>query len=588
VGAHRDLLAYLVRRLLENGANSSFVTQLADPTVTVERLTENPVRAVRILGTVISNPRIPAPTHLYRQQRDGAPGIDFGAPDDLAALVRSLPQDGIEATALIGGKPGSAVQRIRVLSPADPKQGAGDVREASLSDVAEAMNLARAAQLKWSLQPVSVRASILERAAALLLEERPQFIGLLVREAGRTLRNAIGEWREAIDFLRFYAAEAERLMIEHELPGPTGESNVLTLHGKGVFACISPWNFPLSIFMGQVAAALVTGNAVLAKPAGETPLTGFKAVQLLHRAGVPENILHFLPGGPAIGAEIVAQPDLAGVVFTGSTATARRINAMLAAKPGPLTTLIAETGGQNVMIVDSSALIEQVVGDIVASAYDSAGQRCSALRILAVQEDIAEPLITMLQGAVALLKLGDPADPVTDIGPVISEAALKKLQSHVRGPRFASASLFPPTLTTVPAHGHFMAPQLLEIRDLSEMTEEVFGPVLHVIRWKSGQLEALVERINDLGYGLTLALQSRIGSSVETVTRLARVGNLYVNRSQIGAVVGSQPFGGEGLSGTGPKAGGTLYLQRFVTERVVTINTAAAGGNAGLLSEPDI
>ena len=588
VGEHRDLLAYLVRRLLENGANSSFVTQLADRTIPVERLAENPANAVRILGTVISNPRIPAPTDLYDKQRLGAPGVDFGNADDLAALTGSIGDGIFEAHALIGSKPGSMLHRIRIVSPADHTVPVGEIIEASLSDVAEAVRLALHAQPAWSARPVSSRARVLERAADLLVEERARFITLLVREAGRTLKNAIGEWREAIDFLRFYAAEAERLMIDHALPGPTGERNTISLHGKGVFACISPWNFPLSIFLGQVSAALVTGNAVLAKPAGETPLIGFEAVRLLHRAGVPEEVLHFLPGGPEIGAEIVAQVEIAGVVFTGSTVTARKINGVLAGRQGPLATLIAETGGQNVMIVDSSALIEQAVGDIVASAYDSAGQRCSALRILAVQEDIAEPLIAMLQGAVALLKLGDPADPVTDIGPVISEPALRKLQAHLEEPSFAGTSLFPASLTPLPRQGTFMAPQLLEIKALADVTEEVFGPVLHVMRWKSGQLEPLIESINNLGYGLTLAVQTRIDSTVETVTRLARVGNLYINRGQIGAVVGSQPFGGEGLSGTGPKAGGAMYLQRFVTERVVTVNTAAAGGNATLLSEAEL
>ena len=581
VGPHRDLLAYLVRRLLENGANSSFVNQLADRTIPPERLAENPANAVRILGTVVSNPQIPAPTHLYGGSREACPGVDFGDPKALAALVEGVGDFIVEATPLVSGQPGTAGAAHRVVEPAFHSRVVGTVREAQAADVERAALAADAAYPHWSAQSPLFRARLLERAADLLIEERDRFITLLVREAGRTLRNAVGEWREAVDFLRYYAVEAERVMIDHPLPGPTGESNVLRLAGKGVFVCISPWNFPLSIFLGQVAAALVTGNTVLAKPAGETPLIACEAVRLLHRAGIPADVLHFLPGSGEIGAEAVGQPAVRGVVFTGSTATAKTIALSLAGRDGPLATLIAETGGQNAMIVDSSALLEQATGDILASAFDSAGQRCSALRVLAVQEDVADALIAMVKGAMATLRLGDPALPATDIGPVIHDRARTGLQAHLR-----EAARFGTMLSdevAVPGTGSFFAPRLIEIDALSSLTREVFGPLLHVIRWRAGGLETLIADINATGYGLTLSVQTRLPSTIETVKRLARVGNIYVNRSQIGAVVGTQPFGGEGLSGTGPKAGGPHYLTRFMSERVVTINTAATGGNAALM-----
>jgi RHH-type proline utilization regulon transcriptional repressor/proline dehydrogenase/delta 1-pyrroline-5-carboxylate dehydrogenase len=482
---------------------------------------------------------------------------------------------------LVGGSPSAAGPAHRIVEPAFHGRVVGTVREAQAAEVERAAILADQAYPHWSAQGALFRARILERAADLLVDERDRFLTLLVREGGRTLRNAVGEWREAVDFLRYYAAEATRLMVDRPLPGPTGESNVLRLAGKGVFVCISPWNFPLSIFLGQVAAALATGNTVLAKPAGETPLVAFEAVGLLHRAGIPADVLHYLPGGGDVGATAVAQPQVRGVVFTGSTATARRIATVLAGKDGPLVPLIAETGGQNAMIVDSSALLEQAAGDIVASAFDSAGQRCSALRVLAVQEDVADALIALVKGAMATLALGDPALPATDIGPLIHDRAREALQAHLR--EAASYGTDLSGSIAVPDGGSFFAPRLIEIDAISSLTREVFGPVLHVVRWQAGGLETLIGAINATGYGLTLAVETRLPSTIETVKRLARVGNLYVNRSQIGAVVGSQPFGGEGLSGTGPKAGGPHYLTRFVTERTMTVNTAATGGNAELL-----
>jgi RHH-type proline utilization regulon transcriptional repressor/proline dehydrogenase/delta 1-pyrroline-5-carboxylate dehydrogenase len=572
VGPHEDLLAYLVRRLLENGANASFVNQLEDTAIPVAALTASPLATVR--RGVISS--LPAPRALY-PNRLAAPGIDWGDEPAVAALAKA-----VAAPPFIDLTMDGTADILAICSPALPSQTIGQVHAASATDIAAAIASAAAAQPLWNAQPVAERAAILRHAATLLTAERERFLALLVHEAGRTLRNALGEVREATDFLTYYAATAALLMAERVLPGVTGETNTIHLAGRGVFACISPWNFPLAIFTGQVAAALATGNAVLAKPAEETPLIAHEMIGLLHRAGVPAGILHYLPGpGETTGAALVNQPGLAGVVFTGGTATAHLINRALAAKDGPIPVLIAETGGLNAMIVDSSALPEQVVGDIIASAFDSAGQRCSALRVLAVQDDIADKVLAMLQGAMASLTVGHPADPASDIGPVIGAQAWEGLIRDIAALRASGHDRSPPF--NLPPQGHYLAPHLVEIDRLERLTHEIFGPVLAVIRWKAGELEPLIEQINDLGYGLTLGLHTRIGSTVETVRRLARVGNLYVNRSQIGAVVESQPFGGEGLSGTGPKAGGPLYLTRFCLERTVTVNTAAAGGNAELL-----
>ena len=585
VGPHRDLLAYLVRRLLENGANSSFVSRIADPAITPAVLATSPVGIVaeHVARNAVENPRLPAPSALY-PNRLAACGFDSGDPDILVGLEK-LPRDlpPITAIALIAGAPGSATSVLPVLSPVDARTQVGTVAVATVQDVEQAAKSAEAAYHAWSIRPVEERAAILEGAASLMEAERDRLLGLLVREAGRTLRNAVGEWREAVDFLRFYAAEARRLMHPHALPGPTGESNTLRLAGKGVFACISPWNFPLSIFTGQVAAALVAGNAVLAKPAPETPLIAWEMVRLLHRAGVPPGVLHYLPGGAEIGTALVSRAEVAGVVFTGSTGTARRIAQALAAKEGPLATLIAETAGQNAMIVDSSALLEQAVDDIMVSAFDSAGQRCSSLRVLLVQEDVADRLVELIAGAMATLRLGDPGRFETDIGPVIHDAARAKLLAHVGEAKSWGRELFAAAQLALPVEGAYFAPRLIEIDRLDRLREETFGPILHVVRWKAGTLEQVIGQVNALGYGLTLALQTRLTAHVQLVERLARVGNLYVNRSQVGAVVGSQPFGGERLSGTGPKAGGPHYLPRFTSERVTTINTAATGGNIGLM-----
>jgi RHH-type proline utilization regulon transcriptional repressor/proline dehydrogenase/delta 1-pyrroline-5-carboxylate dehydrogenase len=461
----------------------------------------------------------------------------------------------------------------------------GVVVGANAETVDAAIATAHAAQPDWNRSGAGARATILERAADLFESARGDLIALLVREGGKALPDSVSEWREAVDYLRYYAARAREMSEPRPLPGPTGESNELRLEGRGVFGCISPWNFPLAIFTGQVSAALAAGNAALAKPAGQTPLIAARAVHLLHEAGVPEEVLHFLPGGGAIvGGRIVADPRVAGIVFTGSTETARGINKSLAERDGPLATLIAETGGQNAMLVDSSALPEQVVADVVQSAFNSAGQRCSALRVLFLQEEISERVLHLLAGYMDELTLGDPALLATDVGPVIDEPSRAALEAHVEA--ISRGAHWSHRVRREPWHGQgtFVAPCAVEIDSLERLTREVFGPVLHVIRYEANALARVVEAINGTGYGLTLGIHSRIDSSARELAKQLRVGNVYVNRNMIGAVVGVQPFGGRGLSGTGPKAGGPHYLHRFVTEQTLTINTAAVGGNASLLA----
>jgi RHH-type proline utilization regulon transcriptional repressor/proline dehydrogenase/delta 1-pyrroline-5-carboxylate dehydrogenase len=423
---------------------------------------------------------------------------------------------------------------------------------------------------------------LLDRAADLFEEKRELFYSLCIREAGKTLPDAVLEVREAVDFLRFYAGEARTKFGPTALPGPTGELNELRLHGRGVWACISPWNFPLAIFIGPVAAALAAGNAAIAKPAEQTPLIAALAVDLLHEAGIERDLVQLVPGDGKVGAALTAHPLIAGVAFTGSTDTARLINRGLADRPGAIIPLIAETGGQNVMIVDSSALPEQVTRDVIASSFQSAGQRCSALRVLFIQDDVADTMLEMIKGAMEALSIGDPRLLTTDLGPVIDADAKAALDAHLASLEQSGALLA--RLPTGAAGGHFVTPAIASINSLDQLDREHFGPILHVVRWKSGQLNRVIAAINASGYGLTLGLQSRIDTTRVYVERNARVGNLYVNRNQIGAVVESQPFGGEGLSGTGPKAGGPHYVARFATERVTCIDTTAAGGNASLMA----
>ena len=555
VGAHRDLLAYLVRRLLENGANSSFVHQLADESVGMDVLLTSPLR-------MEPESSLPLPPALYGPGRPNSEGLDLAVESMRAPLLAAL-----------------VSTQVPVVPEFDAKLTTSAVQTGASS------------YQKWSKVDVAERAAILRRAADALQQQMPAFCALLVKEAFKTWGDAVSEVREAIDFLRYYANEAERIMAPIALPGPTGETNELRLSARGVWVCISPWNFPLAIFTGQVAAALATGNAVLAKPAEQTPGVAWEAVKLLHAAGVPEGALQLLHGpGETVGAALVAAPGIAGVVFTGSTEVAKIINRALAARDGPIVLLIAETGGINAMLVDSSALPEQVVDAVVQSAFRSAGQRCSALRLLCVHEGIADKVIDMIQGAVQELALGDPAELSTDVGPVIDREAFDNIQNHLQ--RLDSTSKVLPALaghaqTAPDSIANLVLPSAFEVASLAEVKDEIFGPVLQIVRWGSGALktpEAVIAQINALGYGLTLGIQTRIDSRAQALAAAAHVGNIYINRNMIGAVVGVQPFGGEGLSGTGPKAGGPHYLYRFCAEQTVTVNTTAAGGNAALLS----
>ena len=556
VGSHRDLLAYLVRRLLENGANSSFVAVAADETVPVATLLQRPAD---LIGNAerASNQHILLPRDLYRRERANSSGIEFG---DRKALDRLLADIAASKTA------------------------AGDVADASQTQASEAVADALAGFARWSQVSADARATMLDRAADLLEQRRSSFIALLQSEGGKTLDDALGEVREATDFCRYYAAQGRKLFGSGEvMPGPTGERNVLQLRGRGVFVAISPWNFPLAIFLGQIAAALMAGNTVVAKPAEQTPHIAAMATALLHEAGVPAQALQLLQGDGRIGAALVEHPAVAGVVFTGSTEVARMINRTLAAKDGPIVPLIAETGGINAMIVDATALPEQVADDVVISAFRSAGQRCSALRLLFLQDDVADRMIEMIVGAARELKIGDPADPSVHVGPVIDVEAKQKLDAHIARMK-NEARLH--HAGTAPA-GNFVAPHVFELSSARQLTEEVFGPVLHVVRYRTADFDRVLSDIAATGYGLTLGIHSRIDDMIERTIARLQVGNVYVNRNMIGAVVGVQPFGGFGLSGTGPKAGGPHYLARFATEQTVSINTAAAGGNAALMTASD-
>ncbi len=585
VGGYRDLLAYLVRRLLENGANSSFVATVGDRSVAIASLLRKPASFLDG-GNRARHSLIALPADLYRPSRRNSPGVEFGFGRDLAALRKGIESQG---TKFITAKPITATPSLAgeghdVVNPANGKISIGKVFESSLESIDEVMKAGQAGFAEWSRRPGAERADALDRLSDFLQSERDALVALLAREGGKTLNDGIAEVRETIDYCRYYAAEARRLFAEETMPGPTGEHNGLVRRGRGVFLCISPWNFPLAIFLGQVTAALAAGNAVVAKPAEQTPLIAFKAFQLLHRAGVPAAAAQLLPGDGKVGAALTAHPLVAGVAFTGSTETARAINRALAAKDGPIVPFIAETGGINAMIVDATALPEQVTDDVVLSAFRSTGQRCSALRLLCLQADVADRMLAMIAGAAAELKLGDPRDPATDLGPVIDREAKDALGAHIAAMRTSARIAY---AGEAPKEGTFVAPHIIELRDPSELTREVFGPVLHVVRWRAGDLDRLIEKIAATGYGLTLGIHSRIDETASRIITRLPVGNVYVNRSMIGAVVGTQPFGGSGLSGTGPKAGGPDYLRRFALEQTVSINTAAAGGNASLIAMDD-
>ena len=587
VGGHEELLAYLVRRLLENGANTSFVNRIVDERAPIEEIVADPVAQLERLEPK-PHPKIPLPRDLFQPARRNSRGIDLAEPrallelrDGMAAALRRP----WTAAPIVGGTEQTAAE-TPVFDPSDRHRQIGTVISAAPDAIEQALARAARAAASWDRTPAEARAVILERAADLYEADRAALMGLIMREGGRTIPDALSEVREAADFLRYYAGRARADFAQPEpLPGPTGERNSIALRGRGVFACISPWNFPLAIFTGQVAAGLAGGNAVIAKPAEQTPLVAAAAVRHLLAAGIPGDVLHFLPGtGESVGARLVADPRIAGIAFTGSTETARAINQALAARPGPIVPFIAETGGQNAMIVDSSALAEQVVADVLTSAFDSAGQRCSALRLLYLQDDIADRLLKMLTGAMAELGIGDPAMLATDVGPVIDEAARDALEQHSARMARQGRLLYECTRPPGAEHGTFFAPRAFEIDSARRLDREVFGPILHVIRWRADRLDAVIDEIAATGYALTLGIHSRIDETVSHILARLGVGNSYVNRNMIGAVVGAQPFGGERLSGTGPKAGGPRYLHRFATERTISVDTTAAGGNASLLS----
>ena len=584
VGVHKDLLAYLVRRLLENGANSSFVNRMADAEVPAVELAGDPVAELAALEPR-RNPDIALPADIFPGRKNSA-GVDLADPLVREPLLARL--EALEERHWYAGPTFPAAQsgeEAPINAPQDLGHEVGTRRDSTEEEVRDAISRAARIQPGWDALGGEKRALLLEEAADLFEAHTDEFLSLCRREAGKTVLDGVLEVREAVDFLRYYASEARRLFAAPTiLPGPTGEENRLHLAGRGVFATISPWNFPLAIFIGPAAAALSAGNTVVAKPAEQTPLIAALAVKLCHKAGIPEEVFQLLPGAGDVGQMITSDPRLAGVAFTGSTETARAINRTLAAREGPIATFIAETGGQNAMIVDSSALPEQVARDVVASAFQSAGQRCSAQRRLYIQDDVYDGMLEMIRGAFEALEIGDPADFATDVGPVIDPDARAALERHVARRKKAGHTLWRRKLPRGAAHGCFVAPTIMEIGSILDLKRENFGPILHVARFRADELEQVIADINATGYGLTLGLHSRIEATRRFVEARARVGNFYVNRNQIGAVVESQPFGGEGLSGTGPKAGGPHYVARFATERVVCIDTTAAGGNATLLA----
>ena len=587
VGSHQDLLPYLVRRLLENGANTSFVHRLVDARTPVADLVKHPV-SVLTGHTSLANERIPLPPYIFGDDRLNSAGININIESQwqpFQAEVNEYLATVYSAAPIVNGQRMMNGHCHMVHSPGQPGEKVGEIYWADTQEVQQAIEVAASAFPAWSDKPVNERAICLERLADLLESHQHELVALCHREAGKTIQDSIDEIREAVDFCRYYARQAREHFTVRSMTGPTGESNELYLTGRGVFVCISPWNFPVAIFSGQITAALVAGNTVIAKPAEQTGLVAWRVIQLMLEAGVPEGVIQFLPGGGcSVGATLVADERVAGVAFTGSTDTAKQINRTLAARKGAIPTLIAETGGQNAMIVDSTALPEQVVIDVIHSAFASAGQRCSALRVLYLQQDVADRIIGLLKGAMLELVVGDPVLRETDIGPVIDIEARDQLQAHVDSMK-ASALLLAETPLTASCHnGCFLAPVVFEIQSIKELEKEHFGPVLHVIRYAAGELDRVIDEINQTGFGLTLGIHTRNEATAAYIDRRVRAGNVYINRNQIGAVVGVQPFGGQGLSGTGPKAGGPHYLLRFATERTRSINTTAVGGNATLLS----
>jgi RHH-type proline utilization regulon transcriptional repressor/proline dehydrogenase/delta 1-pyrroline-5-carboxylate dehydrogenase len=584
VGTHEDLLPYLVRRLLENGANTSFVNRIVDDQLPIAEIIASPIEAVRN-HAIKGHPKIPLPRDIYGPNRLNSKSYDLSNLQILMDLDEKM-SEWQDAEWFAKPTVKSSFESTRTAyEPSNLSRRIGQVADASTEEVEQTLKIADAAKDKWDREPIEARANLLVKAASLLEQNMPELLTLIIREGGKTLPDAIAEVREAVDFCRYYAEQANTHLAVRSLQGTTGETNQLQMHGRGVFACISPWNFPLAIFTGQLMAALVAGNVVIAKPAAQTPLIAGRAVELFHEAGIPKEVLQLLPGeGRIVGNALMEDERVSGVLFTGSTETARTINKTLADRTGPLVQFIAETGGQNAMIADSSALPEQLIMDVISSAFYSAGQRCSALRVLFLQEEIADKVITLLQGAMAELNVDNSRFLATDIGPIIDKAAVEMLQKHAERMNNEAKLIYEVKLNQEAQNGSFFAPRAYEIEGLHILKREVFGPILHVIRYKKKDLGKIIESINSTGYGLTLGIQSRIDETIAYIQQNVKAGNAYVNRNMIGAVVGVQPFGGEGLSGTGPKAGGPHYLPRLCTERTFTINTTAAGGNATLLS----
>ncbi|NOQ13053.1 MAG: bifunctional proline dehydrogenase/L-glutamate gamma-semialdehyde dehydrogenase PutA, partial [Methyloprofundus sp.] len=574
-----------VRRLLENGANTSFINQVENSGINIKKVIADPVTYLQ--KTAKLSTLCVLPKELYGQQRINSEGVNLA---DLQVL-KQCQQDLVQlkartwhATPLVNGKVFTGPD-YKIFNPADIQQIVGSAIDSEQNAQAAALRVAYSAAKHWRLAAVKKRAAYLQKTAELLEENRLELVSLCVREAGKTIQDAQTEIREAVDFCRYYAQSAIELFSQPlNLTGPTGEKNQLYQYGRGVFVCISPWNFPIAIFIGQVTAALVSGNTVIAKPARQTPLTAMRCIQLLHQAGIPVDVLQFLPGdGNSIGKHLLADKRISGVAFTGSLATAQLINQQLAKLPC-IIPLIAETGGQNVMLADSSAHSEQLIQDAVQSAFNSAGQRCSALRVLFLPHQIADNIINRIIAVMQQLIVTDPQDYTTDICPLISPDAVRQLTEHVETMREQAKILFQVQLHRQLNSPCFFPPTLIELSSLTQLTQENFGPVLHIIRYHDAELESVVDAINSSGYGLTLGIHSRISSKIKMIAEHAKVGNIYVNRNMISAVVGVQPFGGMGLSGTGPKAGGPHYLQRFSNEQTVTTNTAAIGGNVSLLA----
>ena len=584
IGVHEDLLSYLIRRLLENGANNSFINKVH--MLPISEIVKDPVIIVKG-SKCMRNEKVALPSDIFGIVRKNAKGIEIENPIIAEELLNNMKdvKKHWKGLPIIDGVISEKNGVIKSYNPASNQEVIGDISFATAEDALLALTIAHDSFTKWSSTETAVRAEYLRKIADLYEENKVKLITILVKEAGKVIGDAIAEVREAIDFLRYYALQGNKILSKWEdLPGITGESNKIGLLGRGTFLCISPWNFPLAIFTGQVAAALITGNTVLAKPSEQTSIIAFESVKLMHEAGIPNSALHFLPGsGEVIGNILLSDERISGVAFTGSTETAHIINHKLAEGNSAIVPFIAETGGLNAMIVDASALTEQVTKHVIISAFHSAGQRCSALRVLFLQEEIADKQIKMIIGAMKELEIGDPFELSTDVGPIIDKEACVALQVYTdkmdKEYNLLARMEIPSNLD-----GFFSPPCIYEIDSISKLKKEAFGPILHIIRYKKSDLDRIIDEINGTGYGLTFSIQSRINSNIQYITNRIRAGNLYVNRNQIGAVVESQPFGGCGLSGTGPKAGGPRYLYRFCIEQVITVDRTASGGNADLLN----